>query len=90
VDVVRRRAVVRGLVQGVFFRDSTRREAAARGLAGSAVNRPDGTVEVVVEGPADGVEALVAWLRRGTPQSRVEAVDVTEEQPEGLTGFRVG
>lgn len=90
MDVIRRRAVVSGLVQGVFFRDSARREAAARGLAGSAVNRPDGTVEVVVEGPADDVQDLVAWLHRGTPQSRVDAVEVADEQPEGLTGFRVG
>jgi acylphosphatase len=90
VDVVRRRAVVRGQVQGVFFRDATRREAAGRGLAGSARNLPDGTVEVVVEGPADGVAALVDWLHQGTPQSRVDRVDVTDERPEGLTGFRVG
>jgi acylphosphatase len=90
VDVVRRRAVVSGQVQGVFFRDGTRREATRRRLAGSARNLPDGTVEVVVEGPAGDVAALLAWLRQGTPQSRVAAVDVTDEEPEGQTGFRVG
>ena len=90
MDVVRRRAVVSGEVQGVFFRDGARREAAARGLAGSARNLPDGTVEVVVEGRPADVSALVEWLHRGTPQSRVDDVVVAAEQPEGLTGFRVG
>jgi acylphosphatase len=90
VDVVRRRAVVSGQVQGVFFRDGARRQAAERGLAGSARNRPDGTVEVVVEGPPADVAALVDWLHRGTPQSRVADVVVTEEEPQGLSGFRVG
>lgn len=90
MDVVRRRAVVSGRVQGVFFRDGARREATARGLAGSARNLADGTVEVVVEGPPADVSALVDWLRRGTPQSRVDDVVVTDEGPQGLTGFRVG
>ncbi len=78
-----------GLVQGVFFRDGTRREATSRGLAGWARNLSDGTVEVVVEGPADDVTRLLDWLRRGTAQSRVEDVVVEDEPPEGLTGFRV-
>ena len=90
MDVVRRRAVVSGRVQGVFFRDGARREAAALGLAGSARNLPDGTVEVVVEGPTADVSAMVDWLHRGTPQARVDDVVVTDEEPEGLTGFHVG
>ena len=90
MDVVRRRAVVSGRVQGVFFRDGARREAAALGLAGSARNLPDGTVEVVVEGPTADVSAMVDWLHRGTPQSQVDDVVVSDEPPEGLTGFRVG
>jgi acylphosphatase len=90
VDVVRRRAIVSGQVQGVFFRDGARREAAGRGLAGSARNLPDGTVEVVVEGPPTDVAALVDWLHRGTPQSQVDDVVVTDEKPAGLRGFRVG
>ena len=90
MDVVRRRAVVTGLVQGVFFRDGTRREATSRGLAGSARNLPDGTVEVVVEGPADDVAGLLGWLRRGTPHARVDDVTVEDEPPQGLVGFRVG
>ena len=51
---------------------------------------PDGTVEVVVEGPSAGVSALIDWLHRGTPQSQVADVVITDEVPEGLTGFRVG
>jgi acylphosphatase len=90
VDVGRRRALVSGQVQGVFFRDGARREAAGRDLAGSARNLPDGRVEVVVEGPPSDVAALVDWLHRGTPQSRVDDVVVTDEEPLGLTGFRVG
>lgn len=90
MDVVRRRARVSGRVQGVFFRDGARREATARGLTGSARNLPDGTVEVVVEGPLPAVDELLGWLRRGTPQSQVDDVDVVDEQPEGLSGFRVG
>ncbi len=90
MDVVRRRAVVSGLVQGVFFRDGVRREAGIRGVAGSARNLPDGTVEVVVEGPADAVAAVLDWLHRGTPQSRVERVEVSDEEPSGRTGFHVG
>ena len=90
MDVVRRRALVSGRVQGVFFREGARRAAAGLGLAGSARNLPDGTVEVVVEGAPADVAALVDWLHRGTPQSRVDDVMVTDEEPEGLTGFRVG
>lgn len=89
-DPIRRRALVSGDVQGVFFRDGTRRQAAGRGLAGSASNLPDGRVEVVLEGPESDVAAVLAWLHQGTPQSRVTSVDVIEEQPEGLRGFHVG
>jgi acylphosphatase len=81
--------VVRGEVQGVFFRDSTRREAERRGLAGWVSNRADGAVEAVFEGDAEDVAALVEFCRAGPPRAEVRDVDVTEEEPEGLTGFRV-
>jgi acylphosphatase len=81
--------VVHGRVQGVFFRDATRRAAAARGVAGWVRNADDGTVEAVFEGPADAVEALVAFAREGPERARVERVDVREEPPEGLEGFEV-
>jgi len=89
-DRVHRRVLLSGLVQGVFFRDSTRREAARRGVAGSARNLPDGRVEVVLEGPADDVAEVLRWLRQGPPQARVESVEVSEGPVEGLTGFAVG
>lgn len=89
MDVVRRRVLVGGRVQGVFFRDSTRREAGARGLAGYARNLRDGRVEVVLEGAADDVAAVVAWLHRGPPHAQVESVHVTDEAPEGAHGFDV-
>lgn len=84
---VRRRVVAHGRVQGVFFRDSTRREAERRGVAGSARNTLDGTVECVFEGAADAVETMIAFVRRGPGQSDVRSVDVAEEEPRGLTGF---
>jgi acylphosphatase len=87
--VIRRRVVVSGLVQGVFFRDTCRREARAAGVAGWVRNRPDGTVEAVFEGPAEAVDRLVAWARVGPPHADVRAVDVREEPPAGETGFAV-
>jgi acylphosphatase len=81
--------VVHGEVQGVFFRDSTRQQAEDRGVAGWVANRSDGAVEAVFEGPADAVEALVAFARSGPPRAEVRDVEVSEEEPEGLAGFRV-
>ena len=86
---VRRRVTVRGEVQGVFFRDSTRDEARRHGVAGWVANRGDGAVEAVFEGDVEAVDALVAFCREGSPQARVEGVDVSEEEPEGLEGFEV-
>ena len=85
-DRVRRRVVVRGDVQGVFFRDSTREEAEARGVSGSVTNRSDGAVEAVFEGPPEAVEALIAFCRDGPSRAQVEDVEVTEEEPEGSGG----
>jgi acylphosphatase len=87
--VVRRRVVVHGHVQGVFFRDTARREASRRGVAGWITNRPDGAVEAVFEGPPDEVDAMVAFCESGPRGADVDRVDVDEEEPEGLTGFDV-
>lgn len=87
--VIRRRAVIRGEVQGVFFRDTTRREAEARGVRGWVANRADGAVEAVFEGDADPVEAMLGFCRQGPPRARVESVEVSEEEPQGLAGFEV-
>ncbi len=87
--MVRRLVIVRGLVQGVFFRDSVRRLAHQHGISGWVANRPDGAVEAVFEGDADAVERLVAFSRKGPRGAQVESVEVTEEEPEGLSGFAV-
>ncbi len=87
---IRRRVVVHGKVQGVFFRDSTRLLADAHGVAGWAVNRDDGTVEAVFEGPAPSVAALVAFAAEGPPDAVVERIEAQAEDPEGLRGFRIG
>jgi len=88
-EVVRRRVVVHGHVQGVFFRDSTRHEAERRGVAGWVCNRSDGAVEAVFEGPEADVAALVGFSREGPRGADVARVDVRDEEPEGLSGFVV-
>ena len=89
-ELVRRRVVVRGEVQGVFFRDSTQKEAQSRGVAGWVRNRDDGSVEAVFEGLADAVEAMVEWCRSGPSRADVEDMDVSlEEDPDDLEGFEV-
>jgi len=87
--MIRRRVVVHGLVQGVFFRDTTRRHAQAAGVAGWVRNRTDGSVEAVFEGEPEAVERLVRFCRRGPRGARVDRVDVHEEPPEGLTAFAI-
>ena len=87
--MIRRRVAVRGHVQGVFFRETTRRLALAEGLAGWVRNRPDGTVEAVFEGEREAVERLVEFLREGPRGARVEWVDAVSEELEALEGFRI-
>lgn len=86
---VRRRVVVRGRVQGVWFRDSCRREAELAGVAGWVRNRPDRSVEAVFEGPADAVAAIVAWCHEGPIRARVDRVEEIDEPPVGESGFRI-
>ena len=76
-------------MQGVFFRDTTRRQATAHAVAGWVRNRPDGAVEAVFEGKPDAVEAMVAFCREGPRGARVDRVEVSDEPPEGLGGFEV-
>ncbi|HXG75330.1 MAG TPA: acylphosphatase [Gaiellaceae bacterium] len=87
--MIRRRVVVHGRVQGVYFRDGVRRHALAAGVSGWVRNRPDGAVEAVLEGDAAGVERVLAFCREGPRGARVERVEVVEEAPEGLTGFAI-
>ncbi len=88
--MIRRRVVVHGHVQGVFFRETVRRRAEAAGLAGWVRNRSDATVEAVLEGERDAVERLVAFCEDGPRGARVDWVDVAAEEPEGLAGFDIG
>ena len=88
-DVARRHLIVHGHVQGVFFRDSCRRQAEARGVAGWIANRRDGAVEAVFEGNPDDVAALVEFCRHGPRGAEVRSVEESSEEPEGLTGFRI-
>ncbi len=87
-DVVRRHLIVSGRVQGVFYRETLRRMAVERGIAGYARNTRDG-LEAVLEGPRPVVDELVKWCRKGPPHAVVIHVQVEEEQPAGETDFRV-
>ena len=86
---MRRRVRVQGRVQGVAFRAYTQQEARRAGLAGWVRNASDGSVEAVFEGPPASVEALVVFCRRGPPAARVDGVEVSEEAPQGLSGFEI-
>ena len=86
---IARRIVVSGRVQGVFFRDSARREARRVGVTGWVRNRPDGKVEAHVEGASDAVEQLVEWCRSGPRHADVDDVDVSDAEPERFERFDV-
>ena len=87
--VIRKRVLVSGRVQGVFFRDTCQRMAAGRGVAGWVRNLPDGRVEAVFEGGAEAVDRMVDWTRQGPARAAVRDVAVSVEQPEGLHDFVV-
>lgn len=87
--MVRRRILVRGAVQGVGFRVSLARAARTRGAAGWVRNRPDGTLEAVLEGPDEAVASLVRWCGDGPRGARIDGVDVRDEAPEGEQGFEI-
>jgi acylphosphatase len=83
------RVLVSGKVQGVFFRQRTVRLARSVECAGWVMNRADGRLEAVFEGPADAIDRMVAWCHEGPEHAIVEGVEVVEEEPEGLEGFEV-
>jgi acylphosphatase len=87
--VIRRRVVAHGRVQGVFFRDSTQREAEEAGVAGWVTNRSDGAVEAVFEGDDAAVERMVEFARGGPGHADVADLEVHDEEPEGLSSFEV-
>ncbi len=83
-------ATIHGVVQGVLFRQSARREALRLGLAGTARNRPDGTVHVTAEGEERGLREFLSWLHHGPERAVVERVDVAWTEPRGdAEDFRV-
>jgi acylphosphatase len=86
--VVRRRVVVSGRVQGVWFRDSCAREASSLRLGGSVRNLPDGRVEAVFEGETESVDRMVAWCHHGPSRAVVTGVEVVSETPKGEVSFR--
>lgn len=85
----RSRVVVSGLVQNVWYRDSCRSEALARGLAGWVQNRSDGKVEAVFEGPPSAVEEMIAWCHVGPPRAQVDDVEVSGEPVRDEAGFAI-
>ena len=89
MDVVRKRVLVSGYVQGVSFRYYCLREAQRAGVAGWATNLPDGRVEAVFEGSPDAVDRLVEWCRHGPSAAEVSGIEVVEEPPEGLRRFEI-
>lgn len=84
-----RRLIVSGRVQGVWFRDSCQRKAAAVGVAGWARNLADGRVEIWLEGDEPAVDEVTAWCRIGPSRAVVTGVEVGERRPEGLRSFRI-
>lgn len=89
VNRLRRRVIVSGRVQNVWFRDTCRSEALARGVAGWVQNRSDGKVEAVFEGAAAAVEQMIAWCGVGPPRARVDDVEVIAEPVGDETGFEI-
>ncbi|WP_163544572.1 acylphosphatase [Occultella kanbiaonis] len=86
---IARRFVVHGRVQGVGFRYRCVQAAETAGVTGWVRNRTDGSVEAHVEGPADAVEQVLAWVRVGPRHARVDSVEVGEVAPAGHRGFTV-
>lgn len=89
MTVQRKRVLVSGMVQGVFFRDTCRSEAQRAGVTGWVRNLDDGRVEAVFEGEPAAVERLVAWAHHGPPHASVRGVEVVDEEPEGLRRFEI-
>jgi len=88
-DLARAHVVVRGRVQGVWFRQSTADEATTLGLSGWVRNREDGSVEAVFEGDRTAVERALDYVGTGPPHARVASADVEWESPAGEQGFRI-
>lgn len=86
---MRKRVVVHGSVQGVFFRDTMRRLAEQHSVGGWVRNNRDGTVEAVIEGDESALERLLVFAHEGPRGAQVERVEIFDEEPEGLKGFAI-
>lgn len=89
MEIVRAHLRIYGRVQGVGFRWSMQREARKLGVSGWIRNLPNGSVEAVIEGERERVEALIGWAHQGPSWARVTRVEVSWETPKGEKGFRV-
>ncbi len=87
--ILRRRVVVHGRVQGVFFRASTQTEARSVGVHGEVRNLPDGNVEAILEGPAQAVHAMIEFCRRGPAAAQVNRIEIFDEPACGLRDFQI-
>lgn len=81
--------IVKGKVQGVFFRQSTREKAIMLGITGTVANKPDGSVYIVATGTKEQLDALTAWSKTGPPRAMVSGIDVKEESAKDFTDFRI-
>ena len=86
MSTIRKRVLISGIVQGVFFRAYTRDSARKAGVSGWVRNLPDGRVEAAFEGHSDRVQEVVDWCWKGSPGSRVDRVDIIDESPKGESG----
>ncbi|MDH3533222.1 MAG: acylphosphatase [Gammaproteobacteria bacterium] len=85
-----RRFRIKGRVQGVFFRDSTRRVASTLGILGHAINLPNGDVEVFACGDEPSLDELASWLQHGPPMANVTSVVAEAADWQDLQGFHIG
>lgn len=81
--------IVSGKVQGVFFRDNTRKRAEELGLKGYAKNLEDGTVEVIAEGDDAKINELITFIKKGQGISRVEGIKLKHKNPENFKNFKI-
>ena len=80
---------VSGIVQGVFFRDSTREKARSLNISGYAKNMADGSVEIIACGSAENIAKMSEWLKRGPPMATVDGIEEQIVSDREFTGFRI-
>lgn len=88
-EPVARQLLIVGRVQGVWYRASAEQEATRLGLSGWVRNTRDGSVEALVAGAEEAVEAFVDWARQGPPAAKVERIEIAAGSPPETAGFRV-